>query len=115
MHITLLTIGSRGDVQPFVPLGIGLQQAGHQVQIATYVDFQPLINRYGLNFFPISGNAQATMLEEAGKKVLDAGGNPFTFMHRYAALLEPLAKQVLADSWAACQGTDAIIAHGIAF
>ncbi len=35
MNITILTIGTRGDVQPYVALGIGLQAAGHTVTIAT--------------------------------------------------------------------------------
>ncbi len=30
MQITILTVGSRGDVQPFIALGLGLQQAGHK-------------------------------------------------------------------------------------
>ena len=30
MNITILTIGSRGDVQPFVALGVGLKEAGHE-------------------------------------------------------------------------------------
>lgn len=39
MHITILTIGSRGDVQPFIALGLGLKQAGHHVQLATHSNF----------------------------------------------------------------------------
>ena len=36
MHLTLLTIGSRGDVQPYVALGVGLKAAGHTVRLATH-------------------------------------------------------------------------------
>ena len=35
MKITLITIGSRGDVQPYVALGVGLKAAGHVVKLAT--------------------------------------------------------------------------------
>ena len=115
MHITMLTLGTRGDVQPFIALGVGLQQAGHQVQLATYSDFESLIRSYGLSFSRISGDAQTTMLEEAGQKAVDAGGNPIVFMRRYAETLEPIVERVLVDSWAACQGADAIIAHATAF
>ncbi len=115
MHITILTIGSRGDVQPFIALGQGLQQAGHQVQLATHANFESMTRNYGLNFSPVGGDIQAIMLEESGQKTLDAGGNPFTFMHRYAQMLEPMTERALVDSWNACQGTDAIIAHGAAF
>ncbi|MCY7408117.1 MAG: glycosyltransferase, partial [Alkalinema sp. CAN_BIN05] len=32
MHITILTYGSRGDIQPFVALGVELLRSGHQVR-----------------------------------------------------------------------------------
>lgn len=115
MKITILTIGSRGDVQPFIALGLGLKQAGHQVQLATHSNFKSLIGSYGLTFSPVEGDVQANMLVESGQKMLDAGSNPFTFIHRYAQMLEPMTERALVDSWNACQGTDAIIAHGTAF
>ena len=33
MYISIITIGSRGDVQPYIALGSGLQKAGHRVQL----------------------------------------------------------------------------------
>jgi sterol 3beta-glucosyltransferase len=33
--ILLITIGSRGDIQPFVALGKGLQAAGYTVALQT--------------------------------------------------------------------------------
>lgn len=36
MHLTFLAVGSRGDVQPFVALGLGLQKAGHTIRFATH-------------------------------------------------------------------------------
>ena len=42
MHITITAIGSRGDVQPCVALGVGLRQAGYQVRIATSGAFADL-------------------------------------------------------------------------
>ena len=35
MNVMILTLGSRGDVQPYVALGVGLQRAGHRVTLAT--------------------------------------------------------------------------------
>jgi sterol 3beta-glucosyltransferase len=34
MHIAILTIGSRGDVQPYVALGVAPKSAGHTVTLA---------------------------------------------------------------------------------
>lgn len=61
MHITILALGSRGDVQPFVPLGKALQTAGHRVRVATFELFAPMIEAAGLEFFPIYGDAQALL------------------------------------------------------
>ena len=34
MKITIFAAGSRGDIQPCIALGRGLQQAGYQVSLA---------------------------------------------------------------------------------
>jgi hypothetical protein len=34
IKITICTIGSRGDIQPYLALAVGLQQAGHIVTLA---------------------------------------------------------------------------------
>ena len=40
LHFTFLTIGSRGDVQPYIALAKGLMADGHRVRIATHGEFQ---------------------------------------------------------------------------
>ena len=34
--ITIVTIGSRGDVQPFIAFALALQKSGHKVRLATH-------------------------------------------------------------------------------
>lgn len=43
LHFTFLTIGSRGDVQPYIALAKGLMADGHRVKIATHGEFQAWI------------------------------------------------------------------------
>jgi sterol 3beta-glucosyltransferase len=38
MNITILTVGSRGDVQPYLALAGGLRRAGYQVRVAPPTD-----------------------------------------------------------------------------
>lgn len=59
MHVTILALGSRGDVQPYAVLGCGLKSAGHQVRFVTFGSFASLIAGQGLDFHPIPGDAQA--------------------------------------------------------
>jgi sterol 3beta-glucosyltransferase len=56
MRITIIALGSRGDVQPFVPLGRALQDAGHRVRVATFGAFAGLISGAGLDFHPVRGD-----------------------------------------------------------
>jgi len=59
MHITILALGSRGDIQPYATLGSGLKSCGHRVRFITFESFAPLVAEQGLDFHPITGDAQA--------------------------------------------------------
>ncbi|MCC3776684.1 glycosyltransferase [Streptomyces sp. UNOB3_S3] len=50
MRVTLLAIGSRGDVQPFIALGVGLRERGHEVTLAAPASLQKLVERAGLEY-----------------------------------------------------------------
>ncbi|MEJ2757440.1 MAG: glycosyltransferase, partial [Anaerolineales bacterium] len=50
MKITITSVGSRGDVQPYVALGKGLAAAGHQVTLAVDPLFQSFVEEHGLTF-----------------------------------------------------------------
>lgn len=43
LHFTFLTIGSRGDVQPYIALAKGLMADGHRCKIATHGEFKDWI------------------------------------------------------------------------
>jgi sterol 3beta-glucosyltransferase len=48
LHFTCLTIGSRGDVQPYIALCKGLKADGHRVRIATHLEFKDWIEGVSL-------------------------------------------------------------------
>ncbi|WP_198010068.1 glycosyltransferase, partial [Saccharomonospora halophila] len=56
MRATLVAVGSRGDVQPFLALGAALRARGHEVRLATHGDFRGLVTEAGLDFFPVPGS-----------------------------------------------------------
>ena len=109
MRITIITIGSYGDVQPYIALGQGLQTAGHNVSLATHTRFKPSICSHGLDFFPVAGDPSAILESEAGRAWLDSGNNPLHFFHRLSTLAEPLLRQAALDCWNACQNAGAIL------
>lgn len=115
MHITILTIGSRGDVQPLIALGVGLQQSGYQVRLATHSRFESLVRRHGLEFSIIDGDPQDMLLSDAAQAMITTR-NPFEFNRCLnEAVLEPILSSGPLDSWKACQGTDVIVSGNIAF
>lgn len=114
MHLTILTVGSRGDVQPFVALGQGLQKAGFEVRIATHRNLEKLVRENGLDYAPVSGNVNEVLRSKEVQAVLKKGGNPFKlFFKELKNAAEPLVFQAVKENWEACQGTDCIIATAI--
>lgn len=53
LNIVILVVGSRGDVQPFIPLAHELQKDGHRVRIGTHETFRTFVNDAGVEFYPI--------------------------------------------------------------
>lgn len=46
--ITIATLGTRGDVEPLLAVGIGLRRAGHHVTMLVPPDFCRFVERFGL-------------------------------------------------------------------
>jgi len=47
MHLTIVAAGSRGDVLPYLALGLALQKAGYQVQVCADRLFEKLVTSTG--------------------------------------------------------------------
>lgn len=106
MHLTILALGSRGDVQPFVPLGKALQNAGHRVRVATFELFAPMIREAGLEFFRLPGDAQALL--NAAMTGDKAGNNPLQTMRALTRSYGELT-QTLPQDLAGLRDTDLIL------
>ena len=59
MRIVVVANDTRGGVQPYIALGAGLQEAGHNVRVVAPADFASMVTDRGLAFSGLSGNAQA--------------------------------------------------------
>jgi hypothetical protein len=72
MQIMIIAGGSRGDVQPYVALGVGLQAAGHTVRILAPMNFRELITAHGLEFFAMNDLTEA-MTQERARELAEQG------------------------------------------
>ncbi|CAN7248153.1 glycosyltransferase [Knoellia sp. LjRoot47] len=66
MRVNVIAAGSRGDVQPMVALGVGLQRAGHTVTICAGDDFEPLVTSHGVGFVPAGLRIDELIASELG-------------------------------------------------
>ena len=74
-HFTVLTLGSRGDVAPFLALGAGLVGAGHRVRLITFQDFGGEARVQGLDFHPIRGEMRGLLSGPSGMRLVDSGAS----------------------------------------
>ncbi len=107
MKITIITMGSRGDVQPFVALGMGLVQVGHEVMICTSDRFESLIRERGLHYGYMNDHLLKITETDEGRAAIESGGNPLRLLEQ----VKPIIRRMLDEAWVAAQGTEAIIYH----
>ncbi|MEW6379212.1 MAG: glycosyltransferase [bacterium] len=116
MRILILTVGSQGDVMPYVALGLGLQAAGHDVSLATHAAYQALVRYHGLSSAVVGGDPREVFAGEGGQARLETIRDPLLFMRLCVRNFRPFIsglrlriKRLLDDSWKVCQGAEAII------
>lgn len=109
MQITLLAIGSRGDVQPMIALSAGFKQAGYDVQLGAPANFQTAIEERGINYFCITPDFTQVMGSETGLRMNTAGENALLYLDCMVKIAQTFLDQLKAEAWKACQGTDAIV------
>ncbi|WP_309572007.1 glycosyltransferase, partial [Deinococcus sp.] len=109
MRLTLLTVGSRGDVQPFIALALELMGRGHAVKLAAPNDLRDLVETFGVPFAPL----RAEYLELAGSPEGQAAvrGDPRAAMKLLREVVLPGTRGLLDDARAAAEGADALVFH----
>ncbi len=117
MHFTILAAGSRGDIQPYLALGVGLQAAGQRVRFAAFRNFADLAVGYDVDFHPVDADFQTLLGGAGGRRFIASGTNLFQFARELRRLVDPLMAQLGRDFWRACQDTDVIISglNGLPF
>ncbi|KAG1773038.1 glycosyltransferase family 1 protein [Suillus occidentalis] len=104
LHFTFLTIGSRGDVQPYIALAKGLMEDGHRVKIATHGEFREWIEAYGIEFGYVGGDPAELM-----RICVENGTFTVAFLKEGLSKFRGWIDDLLKTAWEACQGTDILI------
>src|SRR5262245_40951114 len=109
MRIDILAIGSQGDVQPYVALGVGLQMVGYRVRVITLGGFDELVRGRGLDHLPIGDSPQDIANTAAGRDWIQRRSSVAGFVRGFVRVADSLIEDGIASCWPACQDTEAII------
>ncbi|KAL4920964.1 sterol 3-beta-glucosyltransferase [Aspergillus aurantiobrunneus] len=104
LRITCLTIGSRGDVQPYIALCKGLLAEGHKPKIATHAEFEPWIQKHGIEFAPVDGDPAELM-----RLCVENGMFTLSFLKEATAKFRGWIDDLLSSAWRSCQNSDLLI------
>lgn len=108
MKITIFPFGSRGDIQPFLALAVGLQGAGHRVTLVaphTTIDW---IQSYGVAVQPTRFDLDKFFQRPEGQALIKSGNGVLTRMRLLRRLSAGL-REALDDFWQAAQGADFVV------
>jgi sterol 3beta-glucosyltransferase len=113
VKVVMLSVGSRGDVQPLVAFGAGLRAAGHDVRICTHPGFRELVEGQGLAFAPLAEGALSRQAGEEGRRWAERSSK---WMPTWVGLIRDartVARRRLSDAAAGCEGADVIVATNL--
>jgi len=105
MRITMIAIGSTGDVRPYILLGRELKQRGHDIAICAFSVFEKSVLEEGMRFKPLPGDAKRFM------GTLMTGSNGVMFLKQCMDALKELMEPMLAALEDACEDAEAIIGN----
>lgn len=95
MNILIFTMGSRGDVQPYVALGAALRDLGHGVTVSTGQGFDDMIEAAGLSAAPLSVDIRALIESPDAQAALHSFSGKIKAWRSF----KPLMRRQYDDMW----------------
>lgn len=99
MKIFMSTMGTRGDIQPFIALGQGLQAAGHQVALCTAEGYRSFVEEHGVPYAYMN-NEFLTIINSQEGQAATEGDRPALGLYKK---MGPIIRRALDDEWQAVQ------------
>ncbi|MGU3501331.1 glycosyltransferase [Mycobacterium sp. C31M] len=93
MRILIPLVGSRGDVQPGIALGLELERRGHSVVIGAPPNFLDFVGRTGLTVRQFGPDVHALYTSAEGQRAL-AAGNSFKLMQMVSGQMAEYADRM---------------------
>jgi sterol 3beta-glucosyltransferase len=113
MHYGVIAIGSRGDVQPYIALALGLMERGHEATILAHENFKQFVEGFGVAFVPLKGNVEEMLQSDEGLRMLRKG-NIVAFSRYLKKITKKTGESIAVDMFQACSIADVLIASLLA-
>jgi UDP:flavonoid glycosyltransferase YjiC (YdhE family) len=110
-RIVLTTLGSFGDINPFVGLALALRARGHEPVIATSECYRAYIERTGVAFHPVRPDADPNDRALIARIMEPRAGTDFLLRQ----VILPALRHSYDDLTAAMTGADLLVTHPITF
>ena len=104
MRVAVVAMDTRGGIVPYVALGRGLRQAGHDVRMVAPADFAPMLADAGLPMAPLSGNVEEFLRTSTG--ATERG--TMASMRFAAREMKPRIHDWTRETLEACEGVDVV-------
>jgi UDP:flavonoid glycosyltransferase YjiC (YdhE family) len=114
MRAVILTLGSRGDVEPYVALGRRMAEAGFDVAVATHTSMHDFVTTQGLAARTIAGDPRQLLNQREGHAWLESAGKPKQLLSGLEEIVTPILEQGFQQCIDACRDAEVILASWIA-
>lgn len=113
LRIVLTTLGSLGDLHPYIAIALELKALGHRPAIASSPYFREKIEVLGIDFFPVRPDFPAPEENPAMiAEFMDAKHGPERVIREWVM---PNVRDAFADIDAASHGADLLVSHPITY
>ena len=108
-RIVFSTVGSLGDLHPYIAIGKEVQERGHRAVIATTDRYRAIIQAEGIEYAPLRpAEAQFGGLEAVAARLFDPYRGPGYLIRE---MVMPYAREQYEDIASACRRADVLVTH----
>ncbi len=104
--IAMFTMGTRGDVQPYIYLSKGLADAGYDVTLGSHPCWKELIESYGIHFEPVGPDID---IEEEAAVIRGKSSNAAVSMIRCMNFIMKIIQNSTGEVYKLCENKDLIV------
>ena len=104
--IAMFTMGTRGDVQPYIYLSKGLMKAGYDVTLGTHPCWRELVESFGVKFAPVGPDID---IEKETGIIRGKSKNAVMSLFKTMNFITKIIEGATDEVYEVCKGKDLII------